>query len=301
MVKPLPINNQIRGARRFAAPNSIYFRTWFAQQQRKDRKELNSPLLIDTYSGAAAAYSLRPLSKSTTSVIRVRRSSDNTEQDFTAKQITDGTLVSFCGTSNGHVATLYDQSGNGLHATQTVAAEQPKIVAGGTLLKQDGKPAVVFEKGFNTNLRSQISVDFARPTSMFLAMAVYNPSWGLGAHGGKRFVLADFGFSFGPSGGGFSTVGGELGAISQFRLYSLIATNGDFTFYAEGEDVGGSAYIQDQSSATPFVLGARLSTDGTTIDRYMDGNVSELIIYQSDQSQNREAIEANINAHYGIF
>ena len=42
----------------------------------------NTPLL-DTYSGAAAAYSLRLLDSTYTgSAIRVRRSSDNTEQDI---------------------------------------------------------------------------------------------------------------------------------------------------------------------------------------------------------------------------
>jgi len=51
--------------------------------------------LLDTYTGAAAAYSLRKLSKDTTNVIRVRRSSDNAEADFTADEITDGTMLNW--------------------------------------------------------------------------------------------------------------------------------------------------------------------------------------------------------------
>ncbi len=35
--------------------------------------------LLDIYGGASAAYSLRRLSKDATNVVRVRRSSDNTE------------------------------------------------------------------------------------------------------------------------------------------------------------------------------------------------------------------------------
>jgi hypothetical protein len=31
-------NAELPGLRRFAAPDSIYFRTWFAQKQRKERK-----------------------------------------------------------------------------------------------------------------------------------------------------------------------------------------------------------------------------------------------------------------------
>ena len=52
--------------------------------------------LLADYPGAAAAYSLRNLIDTTTNVVRVRRSSDNTEQDFTSTEITDGTLTTFC-------------------------------------------------------------------------------------------------------------------------------------------------------------------------------------------------------------
>jgi hypothetical protein len=54
--------------------------------------------LLNRYSGAAAAYSLRSLSTSTTNVVKVRRDSDDSEQDFTASDITNGTLLSFVNT-----------------------------------------------------------------------------------------------------------------------------------------------------------------------------------------------------------
>jgi hypothetical protein len=61
-----------------------------------------APQLIDAYPGATSAYSLRNLSWTYGGpVVRVRRSSDNTEQDFTATQVTDGTLTTFCGAGNG--------------------------------------------------------------------------------------------------------------------------------------------------------------------------------------------------------
>ena len=40
--------------------------------------------------GATVAYSLRKLSNAVSNVVRVRRSSDNAEQDFTANQIESG-------------------------------------------------------------------------------------------------------------------------------------------------------------------------------------------------------------------
>jgi len=62
--------------------------------------------LIEQYPGAAAAYSLRALRNNTGNVVRVRRSSDDTEQDFTAAQVSDGTLVDFV---NNGTSDLYGE------------------------------------------------------------------------------------------------------------------------------------------------------------------------------------------------
>ena len=74
--------------------------------------------ILDTYSGAAVAYSAaRRLSSTYTgALIRVRRSSDNTEQDigYNGSNVLDeSALTSFVGAGNGFVVKLYDQSGNG--------------------------------------------------------------------------------------------------------------------------------------------------------------------------------------------
>jgi hypothetical protein len=79
-------------------------------------------------------------------VVRVRRSSDNTEQDFTAKQIDSGALETWVGAGNdGFVTTWYDQSGNGNDATQATASSQPKIVDTGALVTENGKAALDFD------------------------------------------------------------------------------------------------------------------------------------------------------------
>ena len=46
----------------------------------------------------AAAYSLRSLTGSDPKVVRVRRESDNDEQDFTASEVSSGALVDFVNT-----------------------------------------------------------------------------------------------------------------------------------------------------------------------------------------------------------
>jgi len=64
--------------------------------------------LLDEYPGAAAAYSFRKLRTAYTgSVIRVRRSSDNTEQDigFSGENLNTSSLTSFCSGTDGFVTT----------------------------------------------------------------------------------------------------------------------------------------------------------------------------------------------------
>ena len=82
-------------------------------------------LLLDLYPSAAAAYSVRLLRTAYTgSAIRVRRSSDNAEQNigFTALgNLDESSLTSFCSGTDGFVTTWYDQSGNGRNATQSTA------------------------------------------------------------------------------------------------------------------------------------------------------------------------------------
>ena len=96
----------------------------------------------------AAAYSLRRLYASYTgAAIRVRRSSDNAERDigFIGEHLDVLALLVFVGNGSGFVTTWYDQSGNGRHATQTTAANQPRIVSNGVIETQNGRPALFFD------------------------------------------------------------------------------------------------------------------------------------------------------------
>lgn len=106
--------------------------------------------LLDDYPNVAGnSYSLRNLKSTTTNVIRVRRSTDNLESDFSASDITDGTLASFCGEGigkDGFVVKWYDQTG-GDNLKNTAALEQPKIVEDGAVILENGKPCVKFDGG----------------------------------------------------------------------------------------------------------------------------------------------------------
>lgn len=102
---------------------------------------------LDVVTGAAAAFGLRKLrSAYTGAAIRVRRSSDNVEQDIgftTAGDLDTVALLAFVGAGSGFQTTWYDQSGNGRNLVQAAASAQSRIVNAGVLETRNRRPAVV--------------------------------------------------------------------------------------------------------------------------------------------------------------
>lgn len=106
------------------------------------------PLLLDQLreTQAWAAYSVaRKLRLAYRgAAFQVRRSSDSATLDigFLRNKVNVPQLLAFCGTGNGFVAKLYDQSGKGNDQLQSTTASQPQIVASGVLQKTiNGSPA----------------------------------------------------------------------------------------------------------------------------------------------------------------
>ncbi len=97
---------------------------------------------LDAYTtnlDAAWSVSRRLLASYSGSLIRVRRSSDNTEQDIgyvAATGLLDtASLLSFVGAGNGFVCKVYSQSGGSTKDfVQTTAAAQMRIVNAGSLV-----------------------------------------------------------------------------------------------------------------------------------------------------------------------
>lgn len=76
-------------------------------------------------------------------VMRVRRSSDNAEQDIGTVNgaFDEAALLAFVGAGDGFVRTIYDQSGNLRHLQQATQARQPRIAASGAVDKIAAKAA----------------------------------------------------------------------------------------------------------------------------------------------------------------
>jgi len=289
--------------------------------------------LLEDYSGAAAAYSLRKIANATTSVIKVRRSSDNTEQDFTASEIIDGTLTTFTGAGDGFVSVWYDQSGSSNNALQTTASNQPKIVSSGTVILENGKPAVKFD-GSNDNLsvwnNTTSPITFQSISDSLTVLTVEKATSISGSpnfwfnnktlieirnnSGAGSKVPINIGYSNSDFGFGVTdnyTSGAEIklsATVSVAQRLSTSLIDGDdldvFLNSVSAINTSFTTATSDRSissSNSTFSIGAR-SRDGGQIDRnFYIGNVQEIIIYPSNESTNRAGIEANINTEYTIY
>ena len=260
--------------------------------------------LLDTYTGAAVGYSLRRLKTGATNAIRVRRSSNNDEQDigFVDGELDTVSLLAFVGTAvtdNGFVKIFYDQSGNGNDATQTDLALQPKIVSSGAVIVDgNGKATIsINETYFQTSAAVfSLADDFelfvvlnATPDGGIAGLWVGNPlvynSGYVGlTHPTNNSSVVD---------GGWSNVSyrensNSITSPTRKILYNNWITASTVLIGASGEN------LSDGNQDSTLRLMA-YSTASVT------GNLSEYVLYASDESATRTGIETNINTFYNIY
>lgn len=266
--------------------------------------------LLDTYSGAAAAYSLRKLRTAYTgSAIRVRRASDNTEQDigFVDNELDTSSLTSFCSGTNGFVKTWYDQSGNARNATQTTAANQPQIVSSGNVILENGKPAISFNSHFLQTTSAYPTQQYQN--SFYVAQSTTTNNRVVDTRGTGASVQ---GWHHKFSNAGDITIIDDgvnpyLGTSSISRsgqkLVSVLMYGGSGSSvdeYTNGslEQSASDATTRDFDSGN--VLTIAYNSNGQNTQPFI-GNLQEIVLYNSNQSSNRTGIETNINDFYSIY
>ena len=261
--------------------------------------------LLDTYTGAAAAYSLRRLSiLYIGSAIKVRRASDNTEQDigFSGEDLDVATLQSFCSGTNGFVTTWYDQSGNGRDATQTTAANQPQIVSSGSVLTLTGigasKPILRFD-GINDAMQFS-SITTAQHTSFYPQKKSANADLSAWFTTSSATSLPYTPIIFGATG---IFIGNTIRTT-----YNGTYNNNNYILMSGYIDSSNDGFIQINNSAITLVqkfIDTGTNTFNSLNQRgastYSKCDVPEMIFYAFDNSSNISAINNNINSYYGIY
>ena len=281
----------------------------------------NTPLL-DTYSGAAAAYSLRLLDSSYVgSAIRVRRSSDNTEQDINFNvfgELDTVSLLDFAGAGDAFVKTWYSQTGSN-DATQTATGSQPKIVSSGAVIVENGKPAVEFD-GSNDGLNNASNLRASGgASSVFMIKNIPQKIGGSSSEQQNPFAFYTVQRHFmggttdsfyGPLQISTNTTANESIEFASANLdgQSLFASIWDGTSQLSNIDdvslhIDGTEEAQTASTTALGITASGTNSIGYRHDinsQYAEGTIQELVIYTSDQTSNRTNIESNINTFYSI-
>jgi len=195
-------------------------------------------------------------------------------------------------TADGHVSTWYDQSGNTNHATQATPASQPKVVDAGILvaggINFDGaqKLEKLFPSGFSGKEQSYF-VKFTPNSNLGYLVEL---GGGIGA---ARSLSVEPYLRFNAV-----TQDYDSTILSGDSLLSLVCPDAPTTI--DGYDLYYQGSLLTPDSLSGGTLANVTSSDITIGDGAYIGKISEFIIYNSDQSDNRTAFEANIGEVYGI-
>ena len=258
--------------------------------------------LLDTYTGAAAAYSLRKLSSdySGNAITVTTDGIDSQNIGFSGSNLDTAALESFAGSGDAYVSTWYDQSGNSRNFTQSTFANMPKIVSSGTTISQNSKPIVEFDgttRYMDISAQQTFSDEFfmtfaMRPTSNTNAYGVLLNGQGTAENRVRVYENRD-------------THIRVKGTIFSEPLGWDIGTYTNYTIERGSTDVikqyfYGTEHSDDTRSVNwpvLFRLGGNQSAAST---QSLHGQISEMIFWNSDESSNRVDIETNIRSFYSI-
>ena len=269
--------------------------------------------LLATYSGAAAAYSVRQLANTAALAMRVREDGTDTELDigFDANGDLDtAAIASHCGANNGYVVTWYDQSGNQNDATQATDASQPQIYNGTAVVTDNGKSALDFD-GSNDFFGS---IAVASATANTLTW-VGNPD---AVNDGIRRIFArpnaasnqaqlnqdDYVFQDYETGPTLFSQAKETAVSAVQSLLFSYVTNTNKTArlgYNGGTFNAGTTLTKDLQIIGTAETDAKIGSKRDGADNYWNGKMQELILWTNDQSGSRTNIESDINTYFSIY
>jgi hypothetical protein len=275
------------------------------------------PLLLDTYTGAKGAWSVRLLRTAYTGYcMKVRRDSDNTEQDigFVSGLLDTTSLLTFCGAGSGYVRTWYDQSGNNYHLNQTNTARQLRVVSSGSVITSYGsKPTLLssdrngFDGLLKTNwkfihtLQATISFVFDYVSSgIFLICstdAVYSTFTRVG------ISITYKGFEIGNGGGTGDVIAHASNNPEGHILWDYDCTDANAVSRSKlsvnNSDLADNSYNESPSTSDSYanlmIIGRR---DG---ESESNGKWQEIIIWDSRKNNDRTGIKTNTNSFYSIY
>jgi hypothetical protein len=299
--------------------------------------EVPPTYLLDTYTGASAAYSVRRLnSLYTGACMRVREASGNTETDIgfdSNGYIDTAAIASHCGngTQDGFVTKWYDQSqaggtGSGNDAEMTTSSQQPRIYHGTNGVETDNGVAALRHDNntsgsgrIGLNLQSNIRTTLGA-SSVFCVFNLdqtftsgFQNVWSL--YQTSRLV---YGRTSDPSYGHVSGSNSDTTQSNYYKAWTgtdrtsqkvrTVIYDGSSTTAAGKPDLdfaeNGTLRAQASNGYAGFnqpgngINSLMYRENGTT--QGVRGYMQEWIVWDSDESSNRSGIESNIQTYFSI-
>jgi hypothetical protein len=247
-------------------------------------------LLLDTYTGATGAYSLRKIKAGYSgNCIEVRRSSDNTTQNigFSNGVLDESALTTFVGAGDGFVKTWYDQSGNNNHVTQATTSRQPLIVSSGTVRKVNSKPSVYF----GSDIR--LAVTWTTVSQPFSVLCVQKEAYS------GLIVLYNLGGStmYGNSSNYRLFAGSEVSV--QGRTSNQCITLALFNGSSSTMWINNSKNATDVNPGTGNCTGVSIGNHPSNSQGNSD--IQELIVFPANKTDDASDINTAVNTFYSVY
>jgi len=261
--------------------------------------------VLDTYTGAIGGYSVRRLLGGYTGAcMRVRRDSDDTEQDIgfdSNGDLDTAAIATFVGSgNNGYVTKWYGQessggTGSGLDAAQTTNANQPQIYNGTAVITENGKPGIEFTSTQNMVFTSTDIYSFfivSRPTTLNTGST--NFAVGLSTALKGVVVAGDSGSRQArahTNTGILNITGIGVSTAQSLVDYVTTGTTGKLRYNGANEVTG---------SATQITVDQIGMADSANF-RVLNGPLQEVVMWDTNQDSNRSGIASDINTYFSIY
>ena len=259
-----------------------------------------SDLLLDTYPGAAAAYSVRKLDKDYTGYcMKVRRASDDAEADIgfdSNGDLDTAAIAAHCTTSAGYVSVWYDQSGNSNNATQSTTSVQPQIYNGTSVNTENGKPGVQAD---DTPQR----LDLTSNASVGSGFIVYRRTQ-------SKTFAALLGLNYQNQIDSGASWGAAISAFDGTNQTSSATASDNSTQFLGSVHLGASSSVRINGSQDGTGTTGTLSVGSIFQRTNLAGNssfvfvgrIQEIVLYATKQgASNITGIETEINTYFSIY
>jgi hypothetical protein len=214
-------------------------------------------------------------------------------------------------TGSGFVTTWYDQSGNSNNATQTDTDKQPAIASNGSLLVDSaGLPEIDFD-GTDDCLTSSSYSRSGEDLPLTMISVFDQDAAGVDYivalnktdnNAFDRILLRTDVFEYGrrATDNVNKAASGSDPDVNTKYVFTAINAGTTSSGFVNGSSIFSGVDTDVNTQALDQIdIGAN-NGDSQAGSNPFDGQIQEIIIYETDQSSNRTALETNIMNHYSI-